>query len=424
MKHCIIISLLSLIVHLSSCDFSFGPDSNKRNRIGAGYDKKFSHLDVYLAIKDHDEEKAISLIEEGTKGGSLDINEKQLSLLHTAVEERLPKVVEKLIDVGADLEILNSIAYTPLGYGLLNARLASYDNENKKFDEYLNVIEILLDRGANSGKTQPRGASYTEPIILFYDTWDRSDLALKALKTANLDVTEPVYKNNILHLVAKNDDVKFIKNIIRYLPSERSKLENLLNKKNRYDMEPLCYAMNNQNFALMSIMQDYGAKCTYNNKKYSAGWDNYNDFFNNWKRYYGSEGAGSKNDFYDKINIDYPKECEPEFSDFYKEKYKTNLKDDVYNGNSNKKNRSILEKLREQVRFVYKRLSMKFHPDKCKEVDCEDKFKKISECHEIIVEKGIDPLMKILDANDEKRKETFKEWEKKYEPKSRGGLGY
>lgn len=65
-----------------------------------------------------------------------------------------------------------------------------------------------------------------------------------------------------------------------------------------------------------------------------------------------------------------------------------------------------------EIKEAYRKLSLKFHPDKCKEKDkkkCEEKFKKINNANEILIEYCLNYRFPFNEIEDnETREENLK----------------
>ena len=61
-----------------------------------------------------------------------------------------------------------------------------------------------------------------------------------------------------------------------------------------------------------------------------------------------------------------------------------------------------------EIKKAFRKLSIKYHPDKCKDKDkakCEEKFKQINNANEVLIEYCLNYSFPLKDAEDTKAKE-------------------
>ena len=249
--------------------------------------------------------------------------------LHTAVSSRNLEIVKILLQNGADVNTTDEDGFTPL-------HIAAYNGN-------LQMVKILLQNGSG----------------IFLDIKDNTN-GRSALHVA-------VYDGNL--------------EIVRVLVEKGANI----NAKDDDGFSPLHIAVYIENLKMLKILIQSGAHLNAKDKKnktpldYARMWNIYDilKYLNNL-----TKGEKSQEKAQEKTQEKAKKKAET-FTKFSS----ANVMDgDYYSIFGVRKGARLNDELKLEMKRVYKRLALEYHPDKNESADAMEKFKKIKKAYEVLTD--------------------------------------
>lgn len=137
--------------------------------------KEFDAIAFQNACEAHDADLAMKLLEEsGNPSEKLlnQVDDRGLTPLHYSVMNFLPLVVEKLLNIGAEVNIVSKDGYTPLDIICVN-------NDVRESKKSATIIELLLSKGAEFSKHKE--ITIDKGLNTLHDNLDLKEESLKSL---------------------------------------------------------------------------------------------------------------------------------------------------------------------------------------------------------------------------------------------------
>lgn len=382
--------LCLIILYLSACDESYTLPvfSKKTSNDNVTYTKLYYSLETEtdFNIKDMTE----NLIRNG-----LDLNSEAYDasrLLHRAACLDRPTLIDIFINNGAHVDSIDHFGRTALcvaakqksakSLNTLIKRNAKLEGKCSSIDQtaldvlssklgkkkyYQNkvsdMINILVSNGAKFG------ANFNINNLDDSYPWFG-----KLVKNVDFNIKEFITGYNILYKATKNDNINLVNNLVNYLPEDKNERESILNQKGSFAKEMLCSASDE----IRNILEPLGAKCSWgynwkSNKNSRTSSNNYGSK----KSHTGYGNKNSANSYYNNLMTKVPTDCETIFTQAYEDGKSTLLSD----LRAAKKSEDKKDEVRTKINKLYRKLSLKHHPDRGgKHYD----FTKLNNCKEAL----------------------------------------